>query len=95
MEVQLGSRGEVVYTACDCPYDMGAICKHEAAVLLEIRDELSHRGTVSDSSKSKPSSKVDLSDELSKLSKEELVALLLHFSKENSGSRANAYSEIS
>ncbi|NOU69944.1 hypothetical protein GC098_00585 [Paenibacillus sp. LMG 31458] len=82
VEVQLGSRGEVVYTECDCPYDMGAICKHVAAVLLEIRDELSHRETASDPSKSKPSRKVKLSDELSKLSKEELVALLVHFSKE-------------
>ncbi|KRF30438.1 hypothetical protein ASG93_27265 [Paenibacillus sp. Soil787] len=25
VEVHLGSRGEVVYTECDCPYDMGAI----------------------------------------------------------------------
>ncbi|MCY9692280.1 SWIM zinc finger family protein [Paenibacillus alginolyticus] len=82
VEVHLGSRGEVVYTECDCPYDMGAICKHVAAVLLEIRDELSHIETATDPSKSKPSSKVNLTDELSKLSKEDLVALLVHFSEE-------------
>jgi uncharacterized Zn finger protein len=82
VKVQLGSHGEVVYTECDCPYDMGAICKHMAAVLLEIRDELSHSETASDPSKSKTSRTVKFSDELSKLSKEELVALLVHFSKE-------------
>ena len=43
VEIQLGSRGEVVHTLCECPYDKGPICKHAAAVLLEIRDELSSK----------------------------------------------------
>ncbi|MFD0676996.1 MULTISPECIES: SWIM zinc finger family protein [unclassified Paenibacillus] len=38
VEVRMDSRGEVIYTECNCPYDMGPVCKHVAAVLLEIRD---------------------------------------------------------
>lgn len=33
-------KGEVKEWFCDCPYDYGPICKHVAAVLFEIREEV-------------------------------------------------------
>ena len=82
VEIQLGSRGEVVHTLCECPYDKGPICKHTAAVLLEIRDEMSSKKTSSLPLKRSLPLKKNIADQLSKLSKDELITLLVHFSKE-------------
>ncbi|MCR8633676.1 SWIM zinc finger family protein [Paenibacillus radicis (ex Xue et al. 2023)] len=79
VEVRMDSRGEVIYTECNCPYDMGPVCKHVAAVLLEIREELSLARVIF---KSKTAPQENLPAQLSKLSKEELIELLVHFSKE-------------
>ncbi|BFH10719.1 SWIM zinc finger family protein [Paenibacillus melissococcoides] len=49
VEIKLSSRGEVVHTFCDCPYDKGPICKHEAAVLLAIRHASQKKKAESDS----------------------------------------------
>ncbi|MDQ8735035.1 SWIM zinc finger family protein [Paenibacillus sp. LHD-38] len=81
VEIQLGSRGEVIYTLCECPYDKGPICKHAAAVLLEIRDESSKEKVVS-APKNKSAPKKNIADQLSKLSKDELIKLLVNFSNE-------------
>jgi len=74
VEVKLSSRGEVIYALCECPYDKGPICKHTAAVLLEIKDEFQQKD------KAPSASKRNFADQLSKLSKDELVALLVDFS---------------
>ena len=82
VEIQLGSRGEVVHTLCECPYDKGPICKHAAAVLLEIRDELSSKEILQSTPKNKSALKKNIADQLSKLNKDELITLLVNFSKE-------------
>jgi hypothetical protein len=82
VEIQLSSRGEVVYTLCDCPYDQGPICKHAVAVLLEIRDGLTSENQAKAPSKTNSSHKRSIAVELSKLSKDELITLLVNFSKE-------------
>ncbi len=39
VSVRLSETGdEVVDFSCDCPYDMGPICKHTVAVLCALRD---------------------------------------------------------
>jgi len=73
VEIKLSSRGEVIYTFCECPYDKGPICKHATAVLLEIKDEF----TIKEKAKSAP--KKNFSDQLSKLNKNELIELLVKF----------------
>lgn len=82
VEIQLNSRGEVIYTLCECPYDKGPICKHAAAVLLEIRDEFSSKEKVQSSPKNNSAPKKNIADQLSKLSKDELITLLVNFSNE-------------
>ncbi|MGO0063459.1 SWIM zinc finger family protein [Brevibacillus fluminis] len=37
--VELTNDGTVLSTECDCPYDYGPVCKHQAAVLLRLRDD--------------------------------------------------------
>ncbi|WP_028609252.1 SWIM zinc finger family protein [Paenibacillus harenae] len=82
VEIQLGSRGEVIYTLCDCPYDKGPICKHAAAVLLEIRDDFFSNSKVQSIPKNQSAPKKTVADQLSKLSKDELITLIINFSNE-------------
>lgn len=81
VEIKLSSRGEVVHSFCDCPYDKGPICKHVVAVLLAIRHASPKKKAESDS-EGKSATKKNMADHLSKLSKDELVELLVHFSNE-------------
>src|SRR5665647_492263 len=38
--IKLGDEGIVILSECDCPYDYSPICKHQAAVLLTLRDQI-------------------------------------------------------
>jgi len=38
VEVKLDESGRIVRSVCDCPYDAGPVCKHEAAAYYELRD---------------------------------------------------------
>lgn len=37
--VEMDDNGNIEDITCDCPYDMGEYCKHEAAVLYALRDK--------------------------------------------------------
>ncbi|MGG1518691.1 SWIM zinc finger family protein [Paenibacillus oryzisoli] len=78
IEIRLKNGSEVVGTSCDCPFD-GPICKHVAAVLLELRDELADEAAQSASVGQTRPKVINLADELGRLSKDELVNLLLQF----------------
>ncbi|MDD2297001.1 MAG: SWIM zinc finger family protein, partial [Sphaerochaetaceae bacterium] len=53
--VKLDNNQNIVKLTCDCPYDAGFYCKHEAAVLFALREyiedkiEESEEGTTSES----------------------------------------------
>ncbi|MFF2092721.1 SWIM zinc finger domain-containing protein [Paenibacillus sp. NPDC058174] len=79
VEIELDSRGEVNEIWCECPYDKGPVCKHAAAVLLEIRDEYFSEEKTQSSPKNKPAPKMNIADQLSKLSKDELITMLVDF----------------
>lgn len=38
VEVELDDKANIIDTQCDCPFDMGEYCKHQAAVFLALRD---------------------------------------------------------
>lgn len=38
--VEFDDEGDIVSSECDCPYDYGPICKHQAAVLLKLRGDM-------------------------------------------------------
>ena len=37
---EMDDNGNIYDINCDCPYDMGEYCKHEAAVLYALRDSM-------------------------------------------------------
>ncbi|MBB6672213.1 SWIM zinc finger family protein [Cohnella nanjingensis] len=77
VEVRIGSRGDIQSMACDCPYDQEAFCKHQVAVLLEIRSMLDVLKAKTDSApKGKASQpKKKLADQLKALSKEPAISV--------------------
>lgn len=38
VEVELDDEGGILDSCCDCPYDRGEYCKHQAAVFFALRD---------------------------------------------------------
>jgi uncharacterized Zn finger protein len=74
--VELDEEGEVISSDCDCPYDYGPFCKHQAAVMLKLRD---HTATLSESiTKELPTNpNKSLKHLLEAESKESLITLLL------------------
>lgn len=38
VEIDLAENGEIESWYCDCPYDIGSVCKHTVAVLLSLRE---------------------------------------------------------
>jgi hypothetical protein len=80
IKIRLVQEGLVTFTSCDCPFD-GPICKHVVAVLLELREELANAAERPSSEGEIPGG-IRLSDALTKLSKEELIDLLLQFAND-------------
>lgn len=38
VKVELDEENEIIDAVCDCPYDMGEYCKHQAAVFFELKN---------------------------------------------------------
>ena len=74
VSVILDDSGEIISSQCDCPYDMGPICKHEVATYYELNKILKCKETGLSIKKEKQPSLIDV---LNKLSKEELVNLII------------------
>lgn len=74
--VKLDDGGEIYDIDCDCPYDMGAYCKHEAAVLYALRG----KNTKITQSAVK---QTNLPELLGKCSFEQLVEIILEHAKED------------
>lgn len=74
--VEIDDNGNIDDISCDCPYDMGIYCKHEAAVLYALRDR-----TVMES---KPTvKKSNLPKLLEKCNNVQLVEIILEHAKED------------
>ncbi|KWX80993.1 hypothetical protein AMQ83_35210 [Paenibacillus riograndensis] len=72
--VQLGEQDKVLSSSCSCPYDMEAICKHQAAVLMYLRDHLQENASPAGFESAPAAS---LQQMLEMKDKSELVSLLL------------------
>jgi len=78
--VTLSDNGDIVDTTCDCPYDWGDYCKHQAAVLYALRN---HKNTASRPKKA--AKKPKLEDVLGKLDKQTLLSIVLEFAGRDRG----------
>ncbi|MDD4089291.1 MAG: hypothetical protein PHP29_06340 [Tissierellia bacterium] len=74
VSVVLDDSGEIISSQCDCPYNMGPICKHEVASYYELNKILKCKEDGINNKKEKQPSLIDV---LNKLSKEELVNLII------------------
>lgn len=99
VEVELSKVGTIVYSSCDCPYDMGPICKHQVAVFLALRQEpVSEKGVISFSKAAAKLQRADvekvrapdLSAMLHKRSKEDIIDFVLELARENEDIRQRA-----
>jgi len=83
--VKLSNNGDVVETYCDCPYDLGAYCKHQVAVFFELRKNNAHSATETkarNTNDKKAPKGESLEDILTKLDKKALISLIIQYSKE-------------
>lgn len=77
--VSLSDSGTITDTYCDCPYDYGTYCKHQAAVFFALREN-----------PEKPEQPKDgLKAILNRLDKAVLVSLLLEYSRDSRQIRNN------
>lgn len=78
--VTLDEEGNIYETICDCPYDFGPYCKHQAAVLYALREQTTARATKRDPGKSKQD---QLRAALQARTKDELITLIMSLAKED------------
>nr|WP_275984089.1 SWIM zinc finger family protein [Paenibacillus hamazuiensis] len=71
--VELDEEGNVISSDCDCPFDYENFCKHQAAVLLELRD----RAGMPTAALAEGTTSKNLRQLLEAESKESLIDLLL------------------
>jgi len=67
--------------SCDCPYDMGSVCKHVVAVLYEIRGKTNSDKNQKPVKKRKKSTKDKITEIGEKVSREELWNFVLELSR--------------
>ncbi|MFF2480050.1 SWIM zinc finger domain-containing protein [Paenibacillus sp. NPDC058071] len=74
--VRLDDDRNVESVSCDCPYELGPVCKHQAAALYKLREML---GGGNDSSAEKETDKrPELSELLKPLSKQQLIDIIVN-----------------
>ena len=71
--VEINQDGEIRYSDCDCPYDYGPVCKHEASAYFQLYEILNQKEPASN----KTQRKTKIEDVLLTLSKDELVNIIL------------------
>lgn len=76
VSVEMNDNGDICDISCDCPYDTGEYCKHEAAVLYALRDK---KTRITKTAKNQP----NLPNLLAKCNDTQLVEIILEHAKED------------
>lgn len=79
VSVEIDDTGEIIYSECDCPYNLGPICKHEAAVYFQLSEMLENNGdkwVMKEAVIKQPR----IEEVLSTLPKEELIKIIMDMS---------------
>ncbi len=94
VEVELDDQADIVGSQCDCPYDWGEYCKHQAAVFFALRDiknktglskqdaETAPKSTVPKSASPQKRKTLDIRKILSERTKDELIEFLMTIAAE-------------
>ena len=76
--VEIDESGDILYSTCDCPYNLGPICKHEVAAYFELSDMLNNV-----SKKKEIQKQLSINEVLNSLSKEELISILVDITRKD------------
>lgn len=80
--VKIDDKGEIIYSECDCPYDLGPICKHQVAAYYELSEILD--SSVDDFGvKNEVVGQPEIKEVLNSLSKEELIRIIADISQKD------------
>ncbi|OUL08691.1 hypothetical protein B0533_07260 [Sedimentibacter sp. SX930] len=82
VSVELDDSGEIIHAECDCPYDLGPICKHKAAVFFQLA-EIINNGDVKWDARQSPTELPGIKEVLNKLPKEELIRIIMEIVPKN------------
>ena len=82
ISVELDESGEIIHAECDCPYDLGPVCKHKAAVFFQLA-EIINNGEVKWDAKQAPTELPGIKEVLNKLPKEELIRIIMEIVLKN------------
>lgn len=82
VSVELDESVEIIHAKCDCPYDLGPICKHEAAVFFQLA-EIINDGDVKWDIKEAQTEQPGIKEVLNKLPKEELIRIIMEIVPKN------------
>ncbi len=82
VEVKFDESGRIERSVCDCPYDFGPVCKHEAAAYYELRDMINGESDreVAQEQAVKHS---DLAEVLNELSKKQLIEIIVKIAQQD------------
>lgn len=78
--VELGENGDILFSMCNCPYDFGPVCKHEVAAYFQLHKMLNQQNAT-DNFPGKVKKQLNLKELLSRLSKEELVNIIINMTE--------------
>lgn len=78
VKMSIDEQFNIYKSSCNCPYDMGIYCKHEVAVMYELRDHIENG---MDDFKKEP----ELKQLLTKQAKDELVDVICEAANKDSG----------
>lgn len=80
--VKLDDNGEIIYSECNCPYDFGPICKHEAAAYFELSENI-HTVINNEKAKKEKIKEPEIKEVLNNLSKEKLIDIILDITQKD------------
>ena len=79
--VKVDENNEILMSYCDCPYDYGPVCKHEAAAYYYLREKTNSIKDIKFNSKNKYKYKFE--DVIESLSKDELINIIKELTNRN------------
>ncbi|MFS0689316.1 hypothetical protein AB1K89_08745 [Sporosarcina sp. 179-K 8C2 HS] len=75
--VQLDEENNILSSSCDCPYDLGTVCKHEVAFYFELITRLRDNNFLETTGGAAMADQPDLITTLENLSKAKLIDILI------------------
>ncbi|WP_416044584.1 SWIM zinc finger family protein [Clostridium tyrobutyricum] len=76
VDIKIDKDGEILYSNCDCPYDFGAVCKHQIAAFFKLEELLNGKSTDNKLEECQIENKPSMEKILESLSKKKLIDII-------------------